>query len=313
MFEEIHHFGITIHNRNESREFYSKILRIPLLAETTSRGSHAETTCRLREAVNHISWYQIGDAGMETFHLPRHPSRKGNAGDVSKPGYRYIAFRVDNFEDYIERLGGHGLEPRLLETCSGRCAAVQDPDGVHVLLFESGRSAVVGHITGLKEAGIMVGSAEGYDKFFEILGLWRIETKCDFLEELFGIGSAAPLYGGVRIIPLDTTAAEPPQRCLPSKDAEPAVPFSVTGIKHVAYRVEDIDAFHARCSAHGIRFLFEPQKVSGGSRIAYFLDPEGNTFEAIQINPAARALASAAGVAEQAGKDLLDKLHDLLR
>jgi catechol 2,3-dioxygenase-like lactoylglutathione lyase family enzyme len=60
------------------------------------------------------------------------------------------------------------------------------------------------------------------------------------------------------------------------------------GIRHLAFRVADIDAIHQRLSETGIRFLSGIQQVpdkqvtyAGGvkKRLVYFQDPEGNLLE----------------------------------
>lgn len=313
MFEEIQHFGVTVNDRRRSRNFYSRALRLPLMGEAVNSGEKHDRMYGLSEAVNRVTWYQIGDGGMETFYLPRHHSRAARIDDIRNPGYRYMAFLIDAFDDMLARLGREGLEVHWTESCSGRCARVQDPDGIHVLLFDSGNGAPAGRVSALKEVGLVVSDPDGYEKFFDIIGLWKLEGGCDFLGEMFGLDAAAPLYGHVRLIHVPGAAAAPHvKRCFPATggcDRRDA--FSDAGIKHVAYYVADIDAFHDRARAEGVHFLFEPADIPFGGRIAYFLDPEGNTFEAYQINHAMRTLARAAGAARRAQIDLFSMIEKI--
>ncbi|HOX28826.1 MAG TPA: VOC family protein, partial [bacterium] len=171
--EEIHHFGLTVHEQRRSRSFYAGVLGLPWMGEFVNRGERFESMYKLKEAVNRVTWYQIGREGMETFYLSRHPAYTEGVGDIGKPGYRYISFWVDGFEKYIERLGRQGLEIRMGEGAAGPCSRICDPDGMNVLLFDSGRAASPGHISSLKEIGLVVSDAAGYEKFFETIGLWR--------------------------------------------------------------------------------------------------------------------------------------------
>jgi glyoxylase I family protein len=60
------------------------------------------------------------------------------------------------------------------------------------------------------------------------------------------------------------------------------------GLRHMAFRVDDIDAIVAKLSAAGVKFFSSIQTVpdaqvtyAGGvrKRIVYFQDPEGNLLE----------------------------------
>ena len=314
MLEEIHHFGVTVHEQRRSRDFYARALRLPWMAESVNSGERYDRIYELEEAVNRITWYQIGRGGMETLNLPRHPSRAAGAGDIRQPGFRYIAFRVDGFDDYIEHLSKAGLHADVVETRDGLCARVQDPDGIHVLLFDTGRVALAGHVSGLKEIGLVAARRDEYEQFFDTLGLWLLERDCDFLEELFGVSAPAPLYGHVRLISphgIEDDSREQSHCIKPAHS--PRAAFSDIGIKHIAYSVGDAGEFYARGREAGLTFLFEPVNVPGGSRITYFLDPEGNTFEAMQLNPAMRIAAHAAGALTQARISLFARANGLLR
>jgi catechol 2,3-dioxygenase-like lactoylglutathione lyase family enzyme len=54
------------------------------------------------------------------------------------------------------------------------------------------------------------------------------------------------------------------------------------GIRHVALRVSDFDAAHARLRAAGVRFTTEPGQAVGGGRTVLFRDPEGNELQIVQ-------------------------------
>jgi len=301
MFEEIQHFGVTVRSRERSRGFYAGTLRMPLMSEVPRSGAVYDRIYRLEEAVNLIGWYQLGSCGLETFYLPRHASPERDTGDMRRPGFRYMAFWAAGFDEFAEHLERSGATPRFIETRAGRCAALRDPDGTHVLVFDTGRPALAGHVTGLKEVGLVAADNTGYEEFFALTGLRLMENDCDFTEPLFGACGGAPLYGHVRLIPAPAGAEAPIKRCFPATDAGPRDSFSDAGIKHVAYTVADADGFYRRCAEAGVSFFFQPFDVpGGGSRIIYFADPEGNTFEAMQLAPGMRTAGRFAGALRQA-------------
>jgi len=60
-------------------------------------------------------------------------------------------------------------------------------------------------------------------------------------------------------------------------------------LDHLAFEVEDMDAWLARARARGVRVAKEPYRLQGGSgRIAFVLDPNDVWIELIEPAPAAR-------------------------
>jgi catechol 2,3-dioxygenase-like lactoylglutathione lyase family enzyme len=57
-----------------------------------------------------------------------------------------------------------------------------------------------------------------------------------------------------------------------------------SGIRHVAFKVDDIDRWAARVKDAGAPFTLEPRDVMGEVRIAFFLDPDGSHLELVQGN-----------------------------
>ncbi len=295
---EIQHFSVTIHRRKRSRVFYAKTLRFPLLGETVNRGERAEKMHCIRELVNVVSWYQIGDSGMETFYLPRHPSQPSNISDMREPGYRYLAFWLKGFDDFARRLAAAELDLIYASSRHGKCFRVKDPDGINLLFFDSGESARAGHVSGLKEAGMVVSDDSGFDAFFNVIGLNKTEEGGFFLEELFGISEPAPLYGNIRLITPAETNTKIEQRNFPGPGVHRASPrrsLRDVGIQHIAFYVDDINDFYKKGVRNGISFLFSPTLLPGGNKMTYFLDPEGNIIEVMQVNRVTRTAARIAG------------------
>lgn len=54
------------------------------------------------------------------------------------------------------------------------------------------------------------------------------------------------------------------------------------GMRHIAFKVQNVDATAARLKASGVEFTLEPTDATGGVRIAFFKDPDGTLLEIIQ-------------------------------
>ena len=83
----------------------------------------------------------------------------------------------------------------------------------------------------------------------------------------------------------DTVAGAAMIELVPAKDPGPrADSFErfQPGIRHVALRVADFDAAHARLKSLGVTFTVEPGEALGGGRTVLFRDPEGNELQIVQ-------------------------------
>jgi catechol 2,3-dioxygenase-like lactoylglutathione lyase family enzyme len=55
-----------------------------------------------------------------------------------------------------------------------------------------------------------------------------------------------------------------------------------TGIRHMAFKVRDVDAVAVRLKQSGVHFRTDPTDATGGVRIAFFEDPDGALVEIVQ-------------------------------
>ena len=72
---------------------------------------------------------------------------------------------------------------------------------------------------------------------------------------------------------------------VPARDDGPradAFKRSQPGIRHVALRVADFAAAHARLKELGVPFTAEPGEALGGGTTVLFRDPEGNELQIVQ-------------------------------
>ena len=61
---------------------------------------------------------------------------------------------------------------------------------------------------------------------------------------------------------------------------ETGVPDEVLGFKHIGLTVEDVDEVASNLKAAGVHFTVDPKMASsGGIRLAFFHDPDGNLLE----------------------------------
>ena len=70
---------------------------------------------------------------------------------------------------------------------------------------------------------------------------------------------------------------------MPAQEA-PAVAHGIMdpGIRHVALRVDDIEAEYARLEKLGVAFLGNIVEAAGGGKVVLFKDPEGNVLQLCQ-------------------------------
>ena len=54
------------------------------------------------------------------------------------------------------------------------------------------------------------------------------------------------------------------------------------GMRHMAFKVKDVDAVTARLKKAGVPFSLDPVDATGGVRIAFFKDPDGTLCEIVQ-------------------------------
>jgi catechol 2,3-dioxygenase-like lactoylglutathione lyase family enzyme len=54
------------------------------------------------------------------------------------------------------------------------------------------------------------------------------------------------------------------------------------GVRHIAFKVADVDAHAERLHRVGVKFTVEPMDATGAVRITFFLDPDGNLVELVQ-------------------------------
>lgn len=69
---------------------------------------------------------------------------------------------------------------------------------------------------------------------------------------------------------------------IPANDAPPvAHDEKDAGLRHLAISVDDFDAACADLKSKGVSFIAAPKEASGGVKLVFFTDPEGNLLHLI--------------------------------
>jgi glyoxylase I family protein len=127
MFTRLHHIAVICSNYTISRDFYTRVLGLPILSEVyrEARDSH-----KLNLALP-------GGGELELFSFSNPPAR------LSRPeaaGLRHLAFAVADLDSAVARLATLGVpaeEIRVDELTSSRFTFIMDPDGLPIELYET--------------------------------------------------------------------------------------------------------------------------------------------------------------------------------
>lgn len=127
MFKTINHVAIICSDYQVSKDFYTRILQLKVVAETyrESRNSH-----KLDLALPNGSQ-------IELFSFPEAPQRPSYP---EAQGLRHLAFSVDDVVSVVEYLQGQGVavEPIRVDELTGKqFTFFNDPDGLPLELYES--------------------------------------------------------------------------------------------------------------------------------------------------------------------------------
>lgn len=146
-------------------------------------------------------------------------------------------------------------------------------------------------IRGIDHINIVVADLERSVKFYtEVLGFRKthdVYMEGDWIEQIIGlkgvkgyVAFVEPPGGGVRIELLEYRS--------PAGEPRPENSRANTrGLRHIAFRVENIAAMAARLRAAGVTLFSEPVRVpqsvvkfaAGDKTLLYFLDPDGVILE----------------------------------
>lgn len=122
----LHHIAIICSDYERSKDFYTKILGLRVLAETW-RGARQSWKLDLALSDQYI---------VELFSFPDPPPRPSHPEAC---GLRHLAFAVDDLSAQVAALQAHGIQPepiRIDELTGKRFTFFADPDGLPLELYE---------------------------------------------------------------------------------------------------------------------------------------------------------------------------------
>lgn len=126
MFQGIHHIALICSDYQRSKQFYTEILGLEIVAENfrKERDSY-KLDLRLADGRQ-----------VELFSFPDPPVRPAYPEAC---GLRHLAFTVQSIDPVIQHLQSHGIEVepvRIDEYTNCRYTFFQDPDGLPLELYE---------------------------------------------------------------------------------------------------------------------------------------------------------------------------------
>jgi glyoxylase I family protein len=126
MFNQIHHIAIICSNYENSKYFYTKILKLKIVEELYRK---EKQSYKLDLQLYH-------NVQIELFSFSNPPSRPSFPEAC---GLRHLAFAVDNMHEVITYLLQHNIkcEPiRIDEATNKKYTFFADPDGLPIELYE---------------------------------------------------------------------------------------------------------------------------------------------------------------------------------
>lgn len=126
MLKGIHHIAVICSDYPKSKDFYTRILGLEILAETY----------RAERQSYKLDLALEGSYVLELFSFPNPPER------VSRPeaaGLRHLAFSVENLDVVLTHLQANGVEVepvRVDELTGKRFTFIADPDKLPIEFYE---------------------------------------------------------------------------------------------------------------------------------------------------------------------------------
>jgi len=147
-------------------------------------------------------------------------------------------------------------------------------------------------LTGIYHTGFTVSSLERSIAFYrDLLGMHlmhRQEGTAPYLAAVTGFPAVR-----LQVALLKRTPDDPHTLELLQYVSHPAEPTDRAtnrpGNGHLCFKVDDIQAWYQRLSAHGVQFISEPVPITAGintgAYAVYLRDPDGFTIELVQPAP----------------------------
>ncbi|HEX5449249.1 MAG TPA: VOC family protein [Gaiellaceae bacterium] len=140
-------------------------------------------------------------------------------------------------------------------------------------------------VLGMDHVGVIVDDLQAAVAFFVALGLELDGSGTidgEWVDRIVGLEGVANEFAYLRT-PDGQGALELIKfNAPPVEDGNPGAPANTTGLRHVAFAVDDIDATVARLQTHGAALVGEVVQYESSYRLCYLRGPEGIIVELAQ-------------------------------
>lgn len=139
------HTGFTVSNLERSLAFYRDLLGMHLVHQQETDAPYVGTVTGFPGARLRTAHLKVTPEDSHTLELLQYVSHPGEPTDraTNRPGNGHLAIRVDNLQEWYERLKAHGVEFRSEPTAvtagmnvGARAVYMRDPDGFTIELVQ---------------------------------------------------------------------------------------------------------------------------------------------------------------------------------
>jgi catechol 2,3-dioxygenase-like lactoylglutathione lyase family enzyme len=134
----------------------------------------------------------------------------------------------------------------------------------------------------MEHVGIVVDDLAAATEFFVELGLElqsKGQVEGDWVDRIVGLEGVRVDFAMMQTPDGDGRLELVKFLSPPTQDGDPHAPANTPGLRHLAFRVEDIDATIARLRAHGAELVGEVERFEHMFRLCYVRGPEGIIVE----------------------------------
>lgn len=134
----------------------------------------------------------------------------------------------------------------------------------------------------MDHVGIVVEDLDAAIEFFVALGLEPQGDGTvggDLVDRIVGLEGVSSRYAMLRTPDGEGRIELITFRSPPLRDGNPAAPANTTGLRHLAFEVDDVDAALATARAHGAELVGEVVSYGNAYRFCYLRGPEGIIVE----------------------------------
>lgn len=255
MIYELNHVGIFVSDAAKTIDFYKRNFSAQVTFEKI-----------IPDRV-HIAYIQVSGGMMEIVCISNPP-------EGHKYGYNHICFMTDNIDEDYERLIKAGYisdsEPKPAASGNGRICFVLDPNGVRIELIQRDDTFRIptiteGDVRSFDHIAVAAKDLQATETFYKDHILMEITNRA-YVEAMdMTMIQLYKEHGSIEIM------------------YNPKMNSDANVIKHMAFRVDNVDAITAKLQGQGVVFEkgYPKDAVTGLGRTAKFSGPDGELIDII--------------------------------